>query len=357
MVRGPSAGCSGGGVSVCSTGSTRSRSRSSLWLVMRSSASSKSEKSSSPGQMGLGGGVADEQFGSDLAVGQAPSDECQHLAFSLGDAVEPLRRDGSRGGTVRELLDQASGDARRDEGVTGGHDAGGGEDVVQRHVLDQESAGPRPERGVDVVVVEAKVVSMSTRGAEVSAVIIRVASMPSMPGIWMSITTTSGRSSLTSRTASVPVPASPTISRSGASAMTMRRPARTRGWSSARTMRLVIPAAWLSPESRPRGAARRCTCRPADLLGRSHRAPTCRPSAPSADTGVVPPVAIASIPIQPSPPTAAGPVVPRQVGPDERAAASDTVTTPPSPVHPAAAAFQAGRCACHERVDRLPLVS
>lgn len=72
----------------------------------------------------------------------------------------------------------------------------------------------------------------------------------------------------------------------------------------------------------------------------SHRAPTCRPSAPDADTGVVPPIAIPSIPIQPSPRTtpqpaaflapsaAAGPVVPRQVGPDERAAVASELGCP-----------------------------
>ena len=38
--------------------------------------------------MGLDGGGADEQVVSDLAVGQAASDERQDLAFAFGDAVE-----------------------------------------------------------------------------------------------------------------------------------------------------------------------------------------------------------------------------------------------------------------------------
>ncbi len=46
--------------------------------------------------------------------------------------------------------------------------------------------------------------------------IIWVASMPSMPGIRMSMTTTSGRACRASWTASAPVPASPTTSRSRA---------------------------------------------------------------------------------------------------------------------------------------------
>ncbi len=82
------------------------------------------------------------------------------------------------------------------------------------------------------------VVSIRTCTSLVSAVICRVASMPSMSGMRMSITTTSGRASSTSRTASAPVPASPAISRSGVSATSTRSPARISGWSSASTIRI-----------------------------------------------------------------------------------------------------------------------
>jgi len=69
---------------------------------------------------------------------------------------------------------------------------------------------------------------MITRVAE-PAVIARVAVMPSVPGIRMSITTTSACASAASRTASAPELASATTSRSGASAMTIVSPARISG--------------------------------------------------------------------------------------------------------------------------------
>ena len=50
-----------------------------------------------------------------------------------------------------------------------------------------------------------------------------VASMPSMPGIRMSIKITSGCSLTASATASAPVPASPTAVRSGALSTSSRR--------------------------------------------------------------------------------------------------------------------------------------
>jgi hypothetical protein len=54
----------------------------------------------------FGGGRADAQAGGDLAVGHAASDEGQHLALPLGDAIGlPPLRGGL--GPVGELLDQA----------------------------------------------------------------------------------------------------------------------------------------------------------------------------------------------------------------------------------------------------------
>src|ERR1700694_5969702 len=60
----------------------------------------------------------------------------------------------------------------------------------------------------------------------------RVASMPSTPGIRTSIRTTSGRSVRTASIAADPSPASPTTSRSGCASRIMRKPARTKAWSS-----------------------------------------------------------------------------------------------------------------------------
>ena len=51
-----------------------------------------------------------------------------------------------------ELGDQLAGDARREEGVAGGDDPHAGEQVLGRRVLEQEAAGPGPQRAVDVLV-------------------------------------------------------------------------------------------------------------------------------------------------------------------------------------------------------------
>ena len=56
-------------------------------------------------------------------------------------------------GPAGELLDQAAGDGRGDQGVTGGDGPDRGQDLLQRHVLDQEAAGSGAQRGVDVLVV------------------------------------------------------------------------------------------------------------------------------------------------------------------------------------------------------------
>src|SRR5215217_3737552 len=63
--------------------------------------------------------------------------------------------------------------------------------------------------------------------------ISRVASIPLMPGIWMSIRITSGCSSLASSIACSPLLASPTTSISGSEPNSPRMPSRKRGWSSA----------------------------------------------------------------------------------------------------------------------------
>ena len=72
-----------------------------------------------------------------------------------------------------------------------------------------------------------------------AAVICPVASIPSMPGIRISISTMSGFSRRASSTASVPVAASPTEVRSGAVSTRMRKLPRTRAWSSATSTRIV----------------------------------------------------------------------------------------------------------------------
>src|SRR5581483_6553043 len=101
---------------------------------------------------------ADVQLGCDLAVGHAAGDEGQDFALALGDLVEFVASAGvaTRRGQLPvggELVDQPAGDGGREQGVSCGDDADRGDDVGQCHVLDQESAGAREQRGVDVVVV------------------------------------------------------------------------------------------------------------------------------------------------------------------------------------------------------------
>src|SRR5690349_9723525 len=73
-----------------------------------------------------------------------------------------------------------------------------------------------------------------------SLLIMRVAARPSVPGIRMSIRTTSARSSLASRTASAPSDASPTTSMSASESTSTRKALRSSAWSSASRTRMVI---------------------------------------------------------------------------------------------------------------------
>ena len=84
-----------------------------------------------------------------------------------------------------------------------------------------------------------KVVRMSTCAPGSAATIRRVASIPSMPGIRTSMSTTSGRRQRTSSTAPAPSAASPTTSISASLSSIIRNPERTIAWSSAITTRII----------------------------------------------------------------------------------------------------------------------
>ncbi|RUP63786.1 hypothetical protein SSPNP10_32150 [Streptomyces sp. NP10] len=77
------------------------------------------------------------------------------------------------------------------------------------------------------------VVTIRMRVRAPDAMMRRVASMPSRPGMRMSISTTSGWWRATRWTASVPLPASPTTVMSSWLSSSMRNPKRCIGWSSA----------------------------------------------------------------------------------------------------------------------------
>jgi hypothetical protein len=104
-------------------------------------------------------------------------------------------------------------------------------------VLEQEPARAGTQ-GFEHVLVEPKVVTTITGGPSAAA-IRRVASMPSMPGMRMSMSTTSaaGGGELDG---GVTVGASPTTSRSGSASRIMVKPRRISASSSAMSTRMVI---------------------------------------------------------------------------------------------------------------------
>ena len=85
-----------------------------------------------------------------------------------------------------------------------------------------------------------KVVSMTTFGAGALPVSSRVASSPSIPGIRMSISTTSGRQPTAAASAASPLAASPTTVMSSAVSRMTQNPERTSSWSST-TSTLIGP--------------------------------------------------------------------------------------------------------------------
>jgi len=86
--------------------------------------------------------------------------------------------------------------------------------------------------------------TFSQRG---SAAICLVASSPSVPGIRMSISTTSGLCRRASVNASAPSAASPTTVMSAWASSSARNPARTSAWSSASSTLIM----WQNLRSRP----------------------------------------------------------------------------------------------------------
>src|ERR1700677_4507717 len=93
------------------------------------------------------------------------------------------------------------------------------------------------------------VVSITTRAPEPAPRICRVASSPSITGILMSISTTSGRCSSTAATASLPSAASPATSIPSVSRIS-RKPPRTSAWSSAITTRTALATGELRQRDR-----------------------------------------------------------------------------------------------------------
>ena len=101
--------------------------------------------------MGLDRRLAEVQPFGDLVVGTTAGHQTQHLGLAFGELVEPWY-DGVVAGPGHELLDEAAGDRRCEQGIAGRQHPHGGDQVVRRGVLQQEAAGTGAYRLVDVVV-------------------------------------------------------------------------------------------------------------------------------------------------------------------------------------------------------------
>ena len=101
------------------------------------------------------------------------------------------------------------------------------EEVLRQDVLDQEPRGAGPQRVEDVLVEAVVGEDDDVDPVQVrSAAMRRVASMPSTPGIWMSMRTRSGKCALARARPSLPSAASATTSMSSSSSRRARNPLR-----------------------------------------------------------------------------------------------------------------------------------
>ena len=78
----------------------------------------------------------------DLAVGQAAGDQLGDLQLARGEAGELIGTWPVAARLAGELLDEPAGDGRRQQGLAGGDDADGRDQVVGGGVLEQEPAAP-----------------------------------------------------------------------------------------------------------------------------------------------------------------------------------------------------------------------
>ncbi len=188
-----------------------------------------------------------------------------------GRTVSPALRDSSRGGHCAACSQHRAArfpGLRRppvpaaEQDDDGRHEQGPDAERVEQHA-EREAEPDRLELAAQS---RSNVVRISTRDRDASPAISRVAAMPSITGILMSMSTTSGTAFLATATASAPSAASPSTARSGSESISSRKPARTMAWSSATTTPMVTPpaprrsarpAGTRRPGSRPLAAARR----------------------------------------------------------------------------------------------------
>ncbi len=95
----------------------------------------------------LHGGLADEQVGGDLRVGQPARHQLQHLDLAVGQRVQGVRHRLLAGRQMRGVLvQQPARDARGEHRLTGGHHTDRLHQLVGRGVLEQEAARPGLQR-------------------------------------------------------------------------------------------------------------------------------------------------------------------------------------------------------------------
>jgi hypothetical protein len=150
--------------------------------------------------VGLGGGIGQMQPAGDLVVRSALGHFDQNLAFSFGERGHEVAGRSVPGPGHRrvwevwttERVQQPARHAGGHHRITGGNRADRGDQLGGFNELQQEDAGRK-----------------STRDLVSAATIWGVASMPSIPGIRMSSSTTAGLRWADSSTAAAPSPASP----------------------------------------------------------------------------------------------------------------------------------------------------
>ena len=172
-----------------------------------------------PRHVGLHGGLAHEQRRADLGVGQPLPDLDEHLPLAIGSPASRAcgllggARPAGRPRSGRSAGGSPPGDSIASPAATTRTAC---DQLQRRRVLQQEPGGPGLQRAEHEVVQVERGEHDRPRGGSAMACSAAVAASPSIRGIRMSISTTSGRCARTASTTSVPSSASPTTSRSSA---------------------------------------------------------------------------------------------------------------------------------------------
>src|ERR1700733_954251 len=108
-----------------------------------------------PADVDLHGALGQVQAGRDFAVGHARGDMGEDVLLTAGESLPDLVGTTAAGRLwlpTGELADEAAGGGRGEDRVAGGDSADRVGQVIRLRVFEQETAGPRAQPGVDVVV-------------------------------------------------------------------------------------------------------------------------------------------------------------------------------------------------------------